>query len=162
MGFIGRRDFSGGWQPSADAVNAPENALLRADNLVWDRLGVPSLRLGSSKINSSPLGDTDIHSLFTAVVGGTRYRMTGAGSAVYANGSSIASGLAGSNDIAFGFDKGQILFARSTSKKKYDGTTVRNWGIAKPTTAPTVTALDQDGKIITTGAEGEAGFNPWN
>lgn len=161
MGFIGRRDFSLGWSPNSDATNAPENCLLRADNLVLDEQGVVALRRGSSKINSSPLGDPDIHSLFTAVVSGTRYRMTGADDSVYANGSSIASGLAGSDDIAFGFDKGQILFARSTSKKKYDGSTVRTWGIAKPTSAPSVTALDQDGKIITTGALGEEGFNQW-
>lgn len=150
MGFIGRRDFSGGWQPNADAVNAPENCLLRGDNLTHDEQGIVALRRGSAKINGSPLADTDVHSLFTAVIAGTRYRMAGASSAVYANGSSIASGLAGSGDIAFGFQKGQILFARSTSKKKYDGTTVRNWGIAKPTAAPTVTPVDPDGKTLAT------------
>jgi hypothetical protein len=145
---IFRRDFSRGWLPSADAVNCPKNALLRMDNCVLDELGIVSLRKGSAKINSVALTDTDIHSLFTAILNGTRYRMAGAGADIYANGSSLSQTMAGSGDVAFGSAMGQIFFARSTSKKKYDGTTVRNWGIAQPNAAPTLAANATDSKTF--------------
>ncbi len=145
---ISRRDFSRGWLPSADAVNCPKNALLRMDNCVLDELGIVSLRKGSAKINSVALTDTDIHSLFTAILNGTRYRMAGAGADIYANGSSLSQTMAGSGDVAFGSAMGQIFFARSTSKKKYDGTTVRNWGIAQPNAAPTLAANATDSKTF--------------
>src|SRR5688572_3579747 len=129
MGEVKRADFSQGWMPSADAFNCPKNALLRMDNLTLDELGALSLRQGSAAISTLA---SDVHSLFTIALSGTKYRMAGATAAVYANGTSIASGIAGSDDISFGAHMGQILFARSTTKKKYDGTTVRNWGIAAP------------------------------
>jgi hypothetical protein len=144
MGQIQRHDFSEGWNPSADAFNAPKNSLLRADNLMLDERGALALRQGSQKVNSSALATLDCHSLFTTTVSGSRYRMTGATDAIYANSTSIASGVAGSGDISFGAHMGQILFARSTTKKKYDGTTVRNWGIAAPVAAPTLAVTAPD------------------
>ena len=39
MGYFDRRDFSAGWQPDADSINAPANAFLRADNCVIDTHG---------------------------------------------------------------------------------------------------------------------------
>ncbi len=92
--------------------------------------------------------DTDVHSLFTAYLSGTRYRMAGANNNVYANSVSLGLDLAGSGDIVFGSAMGQIFFARSTSKKKYDGTTVRNWGIAQPVAAPTPVASVIDSKTF--------------
>lgn len=47
----------------------------------------------------------------------------------------------GSGDIAFGNDSGQIFMARGVTKKKFDGKSLMNWGIAKPTSAPTLTAV---------------------
>lgn len=148
MGMILRDSFARGWTPSVDAVHAPADALLRADNLVLDQRGVLALRAGSAKINGSALSELDVHSLFTASLGGTRYRMAGAGAVVFANSTSIATGTAGSGDIAFGSALGQILWARSTTKKKYDGTTVRNWGIAAPNAAPTAAARTPDSETF--------------
>lgn len=155
MGFVARGDYSAGWQPDADAVNAPPTALLRADNLIHDERHVLALRAGSAKINGVAFADTDVHSLFTTALSGTRYRMAGANNSVYANGTAIQTGIAGSDDIAFGFHLGQILFARSTTKKKFDGTTVRNWGIAMTGAKPTAVAIDPDGKVLATCASGE-------
>src|SRR4030095_1003079 len=132
MGKYLRTEFSAGWSPSSDAFNCPKNALLRMDNLMLDEIGAVALRQGSVKINSAAFSDTDVHSLFTVTLNGTRYRMSGCTAAVYANGTSIASGLAGSGDTSFGAHMGQILFTRSTTKNKYDGTTVRTLGIAAP------------------------------
>jgi len=150
MGTIKRSDFSGGWQPSCDAFQCPPNALLRMDNLTLDEQGILALRQGSAKINSSAFSDTDVHNLFTLNISGTRYRIANGTSAVYANGTSIASGFAGTatDDVQFGAHMGQILMARSTTKKKYDGTTVRNWGIAAPSEAPTLSAIGSDSKVF--------------
>lgn len=153
---MSRQDFSLGWQPSADAFACPPNGFLRFDNLTLDELGAVSLRPGSAKINSSAFSSTDIHSLFTATISGTRYRMAGATDAVFANGTSVASSLNGSNDVSFGAHMGHILFARGTSKKKYDGTTVRNWGIAAPGAAATLAGIAADSKVFASCASTES------
>jgi hypothetical protein len=150
MGQLYRKDFSLGWYPSADSTNCPKNALLRMDNCVLDETGVVSVRPGSSKINSTALDDLDVHSLYTTYLSGTRYRMVGAGADVYSNGSSLSQTMAGTGDVAFGSGMGQIFFARSTTKKKYDGTTVYNWGIAQPNAAPTVSSNTSDSKTFST------------
>lgn len=150
MGLIVRKDYSGGWYPSADSVNCPPNVFLRADNLIWDETGIPSLRPGSAKINSVAFADTSIHSLHSALIGGTKYRFAGANNAVYMNGTSTGTTFAGSGDIAFGSHMGQVLYARSTTKKKHDGTTERNWGIAGPGTVATVAAKDAWSKTFAT------------
>ncbi len=155
MGTLARASFSRGWLPDADPTQCPPDALLRADNLILDELGALSLRYGSVKINALAFADTDIHSLYTAVLSGTRYRMAGATNAVYANGTSIASGVNGANDIAFGSHRGQILFARGTTTKKYDGTTVRNWGIGMTGGVPTVVQVAPDKKVFVSGASTE-------
>ncbi len=155
MGNFLRTDYSEGWQPSADPFNAPKNSALRMDNLMLDEVGALSLRQGSVKINPAAFSDVDVHSLFTTSLSGSRYRMSGATNAVYANGTSIASGLAGSGDISFGAHMGQILFARSTSKKKFDGSTVRTWGIAAPASAPTLAVTAQSSTVFASCASSE-------
>jgi hypothetical protein len=147
--MLQRSSFARGWMPDADAVNAPVDGLLRMDNLTLDELGVVAVRPGSAKLYG-PLADLDVHSLFTGILSGSRYRMAGAGSTVYANGSSLSTGIAGSGDIQFGSHLGQILFARSTTKKKWDGTTLRTWGIAQTGGTPTAAAVAADKKVFAT------------
>jgi hypothetical protein len=146
MNTLSRKDFSGGWNPSADAVNCPPNALLRMDNLVLDDRGILSLRKGISSAISAP--GTSINNLFTANLNGTKYRMVSAGSAVYSNGSTLGIAMPGTTDVQFASYKDQIFFARSTTKKKYDGSATRNWGIQTPIMAPTAVALANDGKVF--------------
>lgn len=55
MGKYHRKDFSGGWQPDVDSVNAPPHTLLRADNLRLDENGILSLRRGSAKQHTSAI-----------------------------------------------------------------------------------------------------------
>lgn len=134
-----KRSFYLGWQPNMDSVNGPEDALPRMDNLILDELGVLGLRLGTIKLNTA-LADLSVHSLFTVDRSGTRYRYAGAGNNVYRNFVSLGVVFAGSGDIYFGSYQGQAFMARSTTKRKDDGTTVRNWGIAMTGGAPTVNA----------------------
>lgn len=98
----------------------------------------------------------DVHSLFTTKLSGTRYRLAGVDDAVFSNSTNIQGSLDGSEDVAFGSHMGQILFARGNTKYKYDGTTVRNWGIAALTEAPTLTAIGSDSKVLTTCASTES------
>lgn len=133
------RTFDRGWVPDADAVNAPSDVLLRADNLVLDQLGVVALRQGSTRINETPLSNTDVHSLFTVIRAGTKIRYGAAGTLVYRNAvTDIGVTMTGSGDVAFGSYQGQTFFTRGSSKYKDDGTTVRNWGIAMTGGAPEV------------------------
>lgn len=155
MGMIFQRDFSGGWNPNADSVNGPKNCLLRMDNCWLDEQGIISLRKGSAKINSVALSDVDNHALYTAYLSGTRYRMANQDDAVYANGSSIDTGYDSTLDVQFSSYLGQIFFANSTRKKKYNGT-LRNWGITAPSVAATVVATAPASTILSTCANGEA------
>jgi hypothetical protein len=137
MGLLARTSFAQGWMPDADAVSAPANALLRADNVVLDELGTVALRPGSVAINSTAWADTDVHSLYTTLLNGTRYRMAGAGSALYINGTKQTGTIAGTGDLSFGSTQGHIFWGRSTTKGSYDGTTVRTWGLTMSGGAPT-------------------------
>lgn len=134
-----KRSFPSGWMPDMDSVNGPPDALPRMDNLILDELGVLGLRGGTAPLNTA-MADTDVHSLFTIIRSGTKLRYAGAGSAVYRNFASILTGIAGSGDIYFGSHQGQTFMARSTTKRKDDGTTVRNWGIAMTGGTPTINA----------------------
>lgn len=168
MSNLFRRDFSGGWYPSADANNAPPGVMLRGDNLVLDDEGIVTERQGSANVNSQALGDllslglgsNAIHSLHTAVIGGTRYRYIGVGNNVVG---STVSGLfelngnmdsplafTGSGDIAMADGFGHVFFARGTTKKKRGTSTATNWGIVAPDLAPVVRAKDPVSKNFAT------------
>lgn len=135
-----RRTFDLGWMPDVDAVNAPPNALLRADNLILDELGVLALRQGVTKLNSVATTELDIHSLFTVNRDGVKIRYGAADDKVYRNAvTPLGITMAGSGDVAFGSHMGQTFIARSTSKFKDDGSATRNWGIAMTGGAPVIT-----------------------
>lgn len=139
-GTIYQRDFSGGWNPSVDPYNAPENVLLRADSLTWDQRTIPRLRAGSQKLYQDPLSGGSVHSLFTTLLNAQRKRLACVGDNVY-QGSTLLVTLPGSGDASFGAHMGQILMARGADKRKWDGTTVRNWGLPTPASAATLSAL---------------------
>jgi len=154
MGILVRKDFSGGWWPSSDAINAPPNVLLRMDNCVLDEQGIVALRLGSSKVNSVALASTDVHSLYSTLRAGSKVRYAGAVNSVFTGsiyGTDLAVTMAGTatDNVSFGAWLGQVFFARSTSKHKHDGTTVRTWGIAPPS-APTVSAQSASTTVVAT------------
>lgn len=160
MSNLFRRDFSGGWFPSADAHNAPPGVFLRADNTVLDDEGILSERSGSATINiGAAIGAGNaFHSLHTAYIAGTRYRMAGVGNFAYSNGTEIGDlttpvTFAGSGDIAMADAFGQIFMARGTTKKKFAGnftTGPTNWGMTAPDLAPTIRAKDPVSKNFST------------
>lgn len=129
-----------------DIVNGPENALPRMDNLVLDETGALALRLGSSKVNSSAISgsDTNVRALYSVNISGVRYRLVQSGNTLFADSgagfASITSGFSATQDIQFSSYLGQIFAANSTKKVKYNGT-LRNWGIAAPSAAPTLSTM---------------------
>jgi len=138
------------WLPDADSVNAPDGALLRADNLVPDKIGALDLRRGSTPIYENLDGGTDdsIHSLHTVeLANGTTYRVKGVGDKVYINGVSQGT-FDGSGDTSIGDDSYQLFMARGTTKKKFDGTNWNNWGVAAPIAAPTLAAVTSVTKTV--------------
>ena len=144
------------WAPDADSVNAPDGVLLRADNLVPDVGGTLSLRRGS-EIQATLAVAGDVHSLHTVeLADGTTYRSRGVDDSLFIN--NILQGtFDGSGDIAIGDDSYQVFFARGTTKKKWDGTTYNNWGIAAPTIAPELAAVSA---ITSTVADFNTGESP--
>lgn len=127
------------WWPDADSVNAPDQALLLADNLVPDPEAMLALRKGSVPVFSGL--QSLVHSLYSREVGGRTYRFAGAGSRLYRNGMDFGIDFAGSGDIAMGDDSYQAFFARGTTKKKFDGTNFYNWAVGTPDFPAALTAV---------------------
>lgn len=66
--------------------------------------------------------------------------------------------FAGTGDIAFGDDHQQCFMARSTTTKKFDGKSLMEWSIAKPSAAATLTAVAPTSTNLITFASGETGI----
>lgn len=160
IGNIFAKTTSWAWTPDADQIGAPEGSLLRSDNLVPDELGAVSLRRGSGPLYTN-LG-TRVHSLRTAVIGasagnpGTKFQFAGVDNSLTFNGTNFGVTFDGMGDIAMGDDTFQMFAARGTTKKKFDGTTLNQWGIAAPTLAPTLTAEPTIFTTIASFAQGES------
>jgi hypothetical protein len=128
------------WAPDADATNAPEGSLLRADNTVPSETGARAVRKGSAIIYSG-LQDQRVHSLYAPTLQDTVYRIAGVDDQVYRDGVTFGTEFDGSGDIAFGDDSYQLFAARGKTKKKFDGTHFHEWGIAAPQYPATLTAV---------------------
>ena len=118
------------WWPDADSVNAPEGALLKADNLVPDPEAMLALRAGSQIVHSGM--QSDVHSLHTADILGKTYRFAGCDDRVYRNGVDFGTVFDGDGDIAMSDDSFQAFFARGKTKKKFDGANFYEWSIKAP------------------------------
>ena len=154
-----------GWMPDADAVNAPEGALLRADNIVPDETGVLALRRGSTTLRTSLTGQdeqTGVHTIYSAPLpapnpDGTWYDVSACGDRVYVHETAAGTervvdtlGKTGDGDAVFSDDSYQIFMARGTDKKKWDGETLWNWPIPAPQIAATMAAATAIRTVIAT------------
>lgn len=142
---------TGGLRWSPDSDENDNGVLLRADNIVPDERGSQSLRMGSKTLHSG-LGER-VHSLYTANLQGAVYRFAGADDSLFIDGGLTESeddlviqpqykDIKGHGDIPMGDDSYQAFFARGKTKLKYDGASVKSWGIARPTRAATAEAID--------------------
>lgn len=132
---------------STDATDLPESvngphisseAMTRCKNLRINQKGQAKTRDGSAKINATAI-NTAIHLIEEQ--GGVRYAF--AGTAIYRDETSIASGLTSAQWAAIKYaaynDTTQQIFAlNGTDRKRIEGSAVYEWGIEAPTVAPTL------------------------
>jgi hypothetical protein len=125
-------------EQGVDQYTTQSSALTRCKNLRLNQAGKALTRDGSAKVNTTAI-NTAIWLL--KELGGVRYAFAGAN--IYRNETSIASGLTSAQWSAIDYnsynDTTQQLFAiNGTDRKRIAGSTVSEWGITAPTTAPTV------------------------
>jgi len=114
-------------------------AMQRLKNLRIDQQGQAKTRDGSSKINSTALGQTSINHIREQ--NGTRYSF--AGTVIYEDESSIDTGLTSAQWSSilynsFNATTDNVFALNGTDRKRIEGSNVYEWGIAAPTVAPTV------------------------
>ena len=120
-----------------DGSTIYSEAMQRLKNLRVDEDGVVKTRDGSAKINSTALAQTAINHI--AEQAGIRYGF--AGTAIYRNESSIATGLTNAAwktllYNAYNSVVDNIFALNGTDRKRIDGSSVYEWGIDPPTEVP--------------------------
>ena len=123
---------------TSDGKNIVSDAVSQCQNLRVNQHGKITLRDGSSKYNSSA-----INTAIWLIVCQAGVRYSFAGTNIYKNESSIASGLTSAQWSAIEYnqynDTDQQIFAlNGTDRQRINGSTASEWGIAAPTTAPTI------------------------
>lgn len=118
-------------------------AMIRCKNLSLDDNGVAVTRKGSRKLNTTAVDQTV--SRGTIEMNGDRYLF--AGTKIYKNESSIATGLTSAIWRAILYNAynvtTQSVFAlNGTDRKRITDSTIAEWGIDAPTTAPTLAGID--------------------
>ena len=121
-----------------DGRHVVSGAMVRCLNLRVDRPGQAATRYGSTRFTTQVTGD--IHRIVEQ--GGFRYSF--AGTRIYQDESSIATGLTDASWSAskyktFTEAANNIFATNGTDKKRIQGSTVFEWGIDAPTVAPTLT-----------------------
>lgn len=156
MPNIFNRDFSGGWKPSMDSANAPPIVLLRSDNAELEDEGIVSLRPGLTVETSIVSGDIDV--VKEVELNGHDVVLSATTSAAYADGTGLGFMLDGTGDPAIDTVDGHALISSGTTHKKYDGTTVREWGIDAPLEPAILAGSALTSKAIANFSQGSAEF----
>lgn len=138
--------FNGPWRPGADAYNADPGSLLRADNMTRDEDGSLSLRLGSRLVFPSMGGP--VTALGSVILNSVERIAAAVDEQLYVDGEAVVDGILSDSDTAFGASRGHLLVISGDNKYKYDGDTLRNWGIVAPADAPTVSVTDVATKTV--------------
>lgn len=156
MPNILNRDFSGGWKPSSDSANAPPNILLRADNVELEDQGILSLRPGLEVQTDALSGDINV--VQDVELNGSAVVLSASTTTVFSDGTDLSVGLSSTDDVAIDTVDGHALISSGSVHKKYDGSTVRNWGIEMPLEPPDVTSSALTSKIIADFTQASAEF----
>ena len=123
---------------SGDGRNVRSDSMVRCKNLRINEPGKAVTRDGSAKLHSTAIQKTI---WWIEEQGGSRYSF--AGTQIYENESSIATGLTNAPWAAMKYnafnDTTQNIFAlNGTDRKRIESSSVREWGIAAPTGTPTL------------------------
>lgn len=125
---------------SEDASDLKDDDFVRCKNLRIDQPGLVKTRDGSTKLNGTAINTAVWHIEEQA---GDRYTFSGAN--IYKNEVSIASGLTSAQWSAMQYNafndtQKNIFSINGTDRKRIEGGTVSEWGLAAPTVAPTLGA----------------------
>ena len=125
---------------SGDRRDSQSDALVRAKNVRLNEKGKAKTRDGSTKLNASAI---EAAIWWLEEQGGNRYAF--AGTQIYENESSIATGLTSAQWSAIKYnsynDTVENIFAlNGTDRKRIESGAVYEWGIAAPTDRPTLSA----------------------
>lgn len=117
--------------------NISSGAMTRCTNLHLDHMGIASTRRGSLKVSANAMADLEVKSLIEQA--GNRYAFAGTG--IYENEAGIASDLTDDEWGALLYNAytslDQSVFATNgTDRKRISGSTVSEWGIDAPVSAP--------------------------
>jgi hypothetical protein len=125
----------------SDGKNVIAPNFTRLTNLHQDRAGVVSTRRGSSKVSATSVGTTP-----HTIIEQAGYRYVFSGTQIYRNEVSLgASGLVSAKWSAIKYSAynvtTQSLFAlNGTNRKRITGTSIAEWGIDAPASAPVVSS----------------------
>ncbi len=123
---------------TGDGKNSHSGAMVRCKNMRTNEHGKAITRDGSVKLNTTAI-ETAIS--WIEEQAGNRFSFTG--TQIYENESSIATGLTNAQWAAIKYnafnDTSDNIFAlNGTDRKRIESSTVHEWGIDAPTTAPTL------------------------
>lgn len=149
MEKISAKTFPLGWLPSDDEDNGRPTGLARIDNLRMDSKGILSNVLGEISIDSSTF-NIHVNKVFSKRFGSSVHRYASSGGAVKKNTGSgnlstdVIPNGGNSSWSAFGSGFGTAFIASGTKKKVDDGSSIRDWGVTIPSSAPGVSVNTPD------------------
>ena len=131
---------AGSLNVSVDASDIKDEDFVRCKNLRIDQQGLVKTRDGSTKLNSTAINTAVWH---IEEQDGDRYTFAGAN--IYKNETSILGSLTSAQWAAMQYnafnDTEKNIFAlNGTDRKRIEGGVVYEWGLAAPSTAPTLTS----------------------
>lgn len=129
---------NGSLDVSTDSADLPDDGMQRCKNMRLDQDGKAIVRDGSTKLNAVAIG-TPIYRIIEQ--GGTRYSF--ASTIIYSDETSIKTGLtaamwSGILYNSYNTTTQNVFALNGTDRKRIEGSNVYEWGIAAPTTAPTI------------------------
>lgn len=152
MEKITTKSFPLGWLPSDDEDNGRVEGLARLDNLRIDDKGILRNILGENSIGQA--FSANINRVFSKKFGSSVHQYASSGGAVKKN---TGSGNLTTNVIpnggnnswsAFGSGFGAAFISSGTKNKVDDGSTIRDWGVNAPSSAPGVSVNTSDRFVV--------------
>lgn len=137
MANLTRNSWTDGWCPSDDSVNGRRSGLLRADNLTQDEVGSLSLVKGT-KVLAGPFS-APVMNVSSRYFDNSKFQFIhlANGSVVTQTGMGILEG-GNSNRCVFHHSFGNEMIFSGSKKVRFDGGSVYDIGVKKPSQGPWV------------------------
>ena len=145
------KDFSGGLNTFDPSINLADNQAASLLNVCYEEGDAIRSRHGFTRTRS----DTDVRGIYNWYKNDTLHQIHSTTSGLYDNGSLLTASI----DGAFHAQEyaSMLYIADGTYMKRYDGTTLFNWGVSAPD-APTVAASVKTDIVIEDFEEAQARY----